>query len=46
MRAANDYLQPDGTLRQIIGCDTEKFFYGELLTDADIAEIKRRLDGE
>ena len=38
-RSAEDYLSPDGELRQIIGCDFEKFLYGDILSNGDIERI-------
>ena len=45
-RMASDYLSPDGEMRQITGCDENKFFYGDILLPNDISEIKRKLGGK
>jgi hypothetical protein len=45
-RKAEDYLMPDGTLRQIIGCSEVGFIHGYILTDADIAAIGKKLRGK
>lgn len=45
VREAKDYISSDGELHQIIGCTTDEFIYGDILTDADIEDIKRQLEG-
>ena len=43
-RTAEDYIAPDGELRQIIGCCGEKeYLHGDILSQKDIDEIKRKL---
>ena len=43
-RTAEEYIAPDGELRQIVGCNTEAYEYGDILTSEMIAQIgKERL---
>lgn len=44
LKTAEDYIAPDGELRQIIGCnDEDKYLHGEKLTKQDIDEIGKKL---
>jgi len=45
-RAADEYVSPTGELRQIVGCDTEAYIFGDILKDADIKQIGIALTGE
>jgi hypothetical protein len=45
-REAEDYLIPNGELRQIVGCNEIEYIFGEILTDEDILKIGEELRQE